>query len=216
MQIPAAQARFSAYPHELSGGMRQRVCIAMALANSPDLIVADEPTTALDVTVQAQVLKLMRQLSREQGSAVLFITHDFGVVSELCDRVAVMYAGRIVEIGPTQEVLQNPAHPYTRKLIDCVPVLGQPGRRLEAIEGLPPAADRLPPGLRLRRPLPPCRGALPGRRDRARPAGWRGGARGPLHQTAGGELRPMKWTTRRNPPQPWKTLQFAEVSPWER
>ncbi len=146
MQIPAAKARFSAYPHELSGGMRQRVCIAMALANDPELIIADEPTTALDVTVQAQVLKLMRQLSEERGSAVLFITHDFGVVSELCERVAVMYAGRIVEIGPTPEVLNNPAHPYTRKLIDCVPILGEPERRLDAIEGLPPPVDRLPPG----------------------------------------------------------------------
>ncbi|MEJ8573589.1 dipeptide/oligopeptide/nickel ABC transporter permease/ATP-binding protein [Microbaculum marinum] len=146
VQIPSARARLNAYPHELSGGMRQRVCIAMALANDPELIIADEPTTALDVTVQAQVLKLMRGLSEEQGSAVLFITHDFGVVSELCDRVAVMYAGRIVEIGPTQEVLAAPAHPYTRKLIDCVPVLGQPERRLDAIEGLPPAVDRLPEG----------------------------------------------------------------------
>jgi peptide/nickel transport system permease protein len=118
----------------------------MALANDPELIIADEPTTALDVTVQAQVLKLLRQLSEEQGSAVLFITHDFGVVSELCDRVAVMYAGRIVEIGPTQDVLANPAHPYTRKLIDCVPILGEPARRLDAIEGLPPSVDRLPPG----------------------------------------------------------------------
>ncbi len=146
VQIPAAEARFSAYPHELSGGMRQRVCIAMALANDPDLIIADEPTTALDVTVQAQILKLLRQLSEEHGSAVLFITHDFGVVSELCDRVAVMYAGRIVEIGPTAEVLNDPAHPYTRKLIDCVPILGQPARRLDVIEGMPPPADRLPPG----------------------------------------------------------------------
>ncbi|HUF55201.1 MAG TPA: dipeptide/oligopeptide/nickel ABC transporter permease/ATP-binding protein [Thermohalobaculum sp.] len=146
VQIPSARARMSAYPHELSGGMRQRVCIAMALANDPELIIADEPTTALDVTVQAQVLKLLRQLSRERGSAILFITHDFGVVSELCDRVAVMYAGRIVEIGPTEQVLASPAHPYTRKLIDCVPVLGQPERRLDAIEGLPPPVDRLPPG----------------------------------------------------------------------
>ncbi|HUF87578.1 MAG TPA: dipeptide/oligopeptide/nickel ABC transporter permease/ATP-binding protein [Thermohalobaculum sp.] len=146
VQIPAARNRLAAYPHELSGGMRQRVCIAMALANDPDLIIADEPTTALDVTVQAQVLDLMRRLAAEQGSAVLFITHDFGVVSELCDRVAVMYAGRIVEIGPTGEVLKAPAHPYTAKLIDCVPILGDPGRRLEAIDGLPPPVDRLPEG----------------------------------------------------------------------
>ena len=146
VQIPSAAARFTAYPHELSGGMRQRVCIAMALANDPELLVADEPTTALDVTVQAQVLKLLRSLSDERGSAVLFITHDFGVVSELCDWVAVMYAGRIVEIGPTERLLADPAHPYTAKLIDCVPVLGEPGRRLDAIEGLPPPVDRLPPG----------------------------------------------------------------------
>ena len=146
VRIPSSKARFSAYPHELSGGMRQRVCIAMALANDPDLIVADEPTTALDVTVQAQVLKLLRDLSRERGSAVLFITHDFGVVSELCDRVAVMYAGRIVEIGPSGDVLDAPGHPYTGKLIDCVPVLGRPERRMEAIDGLPPSVDRLPAG----------------------------------------------------------------------
>ncbi len=126
--------------------MRQRVCIAMALANDPDLIIADEPTTALDVTVQAQVLELMRNLAAEQGSAVLFITHDFGVVSELCDRVAVMYAGRIVEIGPTEEVLKAPAHPYTERLIQCVPILGDPERRLEAIEGMPPPVDQLPEG----------------------------------------------------------------------
>ncbi len=146
VQIPNAASRMGAYPHELSGGMRQRVCIAMALANDPELIVADEPTTSLDVTVQAQVLELMRRLAAEQGSAVLFITHDFGVVSELCDRVAVMYAGRIVEIGPTEEVLKAPSHPYTERLIQCVPVLGRPDRRLEAIEGQPPPVDRLPEG----------------------------------------------------------------------
>ncbi len=146
VQIPAAARRFGAYPHELSGGMRQRICIAMALANEPELIIADEPTTALDVTVQAQVLTLLRQLSEDRGTALLFITHDFGVVSALCDRVAVMYAGRIVETGPTAAVLAAPAHPYTRKLIDCVPVLGQPDRALAAIDGLPPPVDRLPPG----------------------------------------------------------------------
>jgi peptide/nickel transport system permease protein len=146
VQIPNAISRMKAYPHQLSGGMRQRVCIAMALANDPDLIIADEPTTSLDVTVQAQVLELMRRLASEQGSAVLFITHDFGVVSELCDRVAVMYAGRIVEIGPTEDVLKNPSHPYTERLIECVPVLGEPDRRLEAIEGQPPPVDRLPEG----------------------------------------------------------------------
>ncbi|WP_295814656.1 dipeptide/oligopeptide/nickel ABC transporter permease/ATP-binding protein, partial [uncultured Nitratireductor sp.] len=138
--------RLKVYPHELSGGMRQRVCIAMALANDAKIIIADEPTTALDVTVQAQILSLMDTLRRESDAAILFITHDFGVVSAVCDRVAVMYAGRIVETGTTEEVLNAPAHPYTRKLIDCVPVLGAPDRRLDAIEGRPPVVNNLPPG----------------------------------------------------------------------
>ena len=146
VQIPNAKERAHSYPHELSGGMRQRVCIAMALANDSGILIADEPTTALDVTVQAQVLRLLDDLRREKGAAVLFITHDFGVVSEICDRVAVLYAGRVVELGRTEDVLARPAHPYTRKLIDCVPILGEPDRRLDAIEGLPPPVDRLPPG----------------------------------------------------------------------
>jgi peptide/nickel transport system permease protein len=146
VQIPGAEQRMKAYPHELSGGMRQRICIAMALANDPEILIADEPTTALDVTVQAQMLKLLNRLRADKQAAVLFITHDFGVVSEICDRVAVMYAGRIVEIGPTEDVLAAPAHPYTRKLIDCVPVLGEPERRLDAIPGLPPVTNRLPVG----------------------------------------------------------------------
>jgi peptide/nickel transport system permease protein len=146
VRIPNAAARADAYPHELSGGMRQRVSIAMALANDARVLTADEPTTALDVTVQAQILELLRNLQHDKRAALLFITHDFGVVSEICDRVAVMYAGRIVETGPTDEVLATPAHPYTRKLIDCVPVMGEPERRLDAIPGLPPAVNRLPDG----------------------------------------------------------------------
>ena len=146
VRIPNADERFNGYPHELSGGMRQRVGIAMALANDPDLIIADEPTTSLDVTVQAQILSLLSELQRERGLAIIFITHDFGVVAQLCNRVAVMYAGRIVEEGPTDAILNAPAHPYTARLIACVPELGRGRRRLAAIPGLPPVLDRLPVG----------------------------------------------------------------------
>jgi len=146
VRIPNPAERLKSYPHELSGGMRQRVCIAMALADDARIIIADEPTTALDVTVQAQVLSLLDALRKEQDAGILFITHDFGVVSAICDRVAVMYAGKFVETGTTEEILSSPAHPYTAKLIDCVPVLGQPERRLDAIEGRPPVVNKLPVG----------------------------------------------------------------------
>ncbi|WP_226582142.1 dipeptide/oligopeptide/nickel ABC transporter permease/ATP-binding protein [Acuticoccus sediminis] len=146
VRIPGAARRLDAYPHELSGGMRQRVGIAMALANAADVLVADEPTTALDVTVQAQILTLINRLRREQTVAVVFITHDFGVVSAVTDRVAVMYAGEVVETGPTGAVLAAPAHPYTERLIACVPVLGEPDREISAIPGRPPSLVDPPRG----------------------------------------------------------------------
>ncbi|PRX37922.1 peptide/nickel transport system permease protein [Meinhardsimonia xiamenensis] len=173
VRMPRPEDRIDDYPHQLSGGQRQRVGIAMALANNPDVIIADEPTTALDVTVQAQILALLERLRRERGLSILFITHDFGVVAQLCERLAVMYAGRIVEEGPTAEVLAAPAHPYTRRLIACVPEPGAGRRRLEAIPGLPPRLDALPPGCafapRCHRARPDCgAGDIPLRRAGAR------------------------------------------------
>ena len=146
VRISNPEKRLNSYPHELSGGMRQRIGIAMALANDPDIIIADEPTTALDVTVQAQILKLFQDLRREKGLALVFITHDFGVISQICDKVAVMYAGKIVETGPAAEILKSPAHPYTARLKSCVPELGQGKRNLIAIPGFPPMIDNMPSG----------------------------------------------------------------------
>lgn len=146
VQIPDAEGRLGSYPHELSGGMRQRVVIAMALANNPDVVIADEPTTALDVTIQAQILRLMDSLRKKYGLSLLFISHDFGVISEICDRVMVMYAGQVVETGTVQEIYQSPLHPYTRRLLACVPKVGEPNQEIDAISGLPPAVNDLPPG----------------------------------------------------------------------
>ena len=146
VRISNPQRRMQAYPHQLSGGMRQRIGIAMALSNDPDIIIADEPTTALDVTVQAQVIKLLRNLQQQRHAALIFITHDFGVVSEICDEVAVMYAGKVVEYGKVDEVLDAPKHPYTQRLIECVPILGQPHRQLKPIPGMPPVVNNLPAG----------------------------------------------------------------------
>ncbi|MFW5828275.1 MAG: dipeptide/oligopeptide/nickel ABC transporter permease/ATP-binding protein [Alkalispirochaeta sp.] len=148
VQIPDPEARLDSFPHELSGGMRQRIGIAMALANDPDVIIADEPTTALDVTIQAQILKLLDSLRQSEGVALVFISHDFGVISEICDRVVVMYAGQVVESGTVDEIYRRPLHPYTRRLMECVPRLGERSRTLAAIPGLPPALDDLPRGCR--------------------------------------------------------------------
>ncbi|TSA10167.1 MAG: ABC transporter ATP-binding protein, partial [Betaproteobacteria bacterium] len=138
--IPDAHSRLHQYPHQLSGGQRQRVMIAMALMNEPDLIIADEPTTALDVTVQAQILRLLSDLQREFGMAMILITHDLGIVSRTVDRIAVMYAGELVETGSVQDVLRDPQHPYTRGLLDCVPgAKHETGRRLGSIPGLVPS-----------------------------------------------------------------------------
>jgi len=144
--IPSPDERLEAYPHQFSGGMRQRVAIAIALLNSPDLIIADEPTTALDVTIQGQILYEMQKLTRETGTALIWITHDLSVVAGLADRVCVMYAGRIVEQGTTEEVLSHPAHPYTRGLLDSVPANNERGQRLKQIPGMTPSMLELPPG----------------------------------------------------------------------
>ena len=144
--IPAPGQRVREYPHQLSGGMRQRVMIAMALACDPRLLIADEPTTALDVTIQAQIMDLLSELKRERNMATLLITHDLGVVAESTDRVAIMYAGLIVEYAPVKEIFANPTHPYTQGLLACIPRLGEKKGRLTPIEGLVPSAADLPPG----------------------------------------------------------------------
>ena len=144
--IPAAEQRIDHYPHQFSGGMRQRVVIALALAAEPTLIVADEPTTALDVSIQAQIIQLLKRLCRERGAAVMLITHDMGVIAETCDRVAVMYAGRIVEIGPVHEVIHAPAHPYTAGLMASIPDMAIERERLNQIDGAMPRLNAIPTG----------------------------------------------------------------------
>ncbi len=144
--IPAAAERIDHYPHQFSGGMRQRVVIALALAAEPQLIVADEPTTALDVSIQAQIISLLKRICRDRGAAVMLITHDMGVIAETCDRVAVMYAGRIAEIGPVHEVINHPAHPYTAGLMAAIPDIEVDRERLHQIDGAMPRLNAIPPG----------------------------------------------------------------------
>jgi oligopeptide/dipeptide ABC transporter ATP-binding protein len=146
VRIPAARERVGDYPHQFSGGMRQRIMIAMALSLEPDLIIADEPTTALDVTVQAQVMELLAELQREFNMGLILITHDLGVVADVADKIAVMYAGRIVETAPVHELYKRPAHPYTKGLLQSIPRLDQKGQDLYAIKGLPPNLLHVPAG----------------------------------------------------------------------
>ena len=146
VQIPAAKQRVKAFPHQFSGGMRQRIMIAMAIALDPAVLIADEPTTALDVTVQAQVMKLLKELQEERQMGLILITHDLGVVADVADRIAVMYAGRIVEQGDIFPLYAAPAHPYTKGLLESIPRLDQKGQQLAAIGGLPPNLMRIPPG----------------------------------------------------------------------
>jgi oligopeptide/dipeptide ABC transporter ATP-binding protein len=158
VEIPDADRRIDAYPHQLSGGMRQRVMIAIALACRPRLLIADEPTTALDVTIQAQILDLLRKLQHELGMAVILITHDLGVVAEFAHRALVMYAGRVVERAPVRALFKAPAHPYTRGLLASMPVIDGPRVRLTAIAGAVPQAGAMPPGCRF---APRCPSAMP-------------------------------------------------------
>jgi oligopeptide/dipeptide ABC transporter ATP-binding protein len=164
--IPDARERLDAFPHQLSGGLKQRVMIAMALATRPRLLIADEPTTALDVTIQAQILQLLRELRRDSGSSILLITHDLGVVNELADRIAVMYAGRLIEHGLREEVLSAPRHPYTQGLLRSIPALAKRGERLAEIPGVVPRPSNWPKGCRFCTRCPrvfePCSEIVPG------------------------------------------------------
>ncbi len=144
--IPGAADRIGAYPHEFSGGMRQRVVIALALCAEPRMVIADEPTTALDVSIQAQVIALLRRLAREHGTAIMLVTHDMGVIAETADRVAVMYAGRVIEVGPVRDVVHSPSHPYTVGLMGSIPSLQARVGRLRQIDGAMPRLAAIPPG----------------------------------------------------------------------
>jgi peptide/nickel transport system ATP-binding protein len=167
--IPAAQARIDQYPHQFSGGMRQRVVIALALAAEPRLVVADEPTTALDVSIQAQIIALLKRLCKEHGAAVMLVTHDMGVIAETCDRVAVMYAGRIVEVGPVRDVIHAPAHPYSLGLMGSIPAMDEDREQLLQIDGVMPRLNAIPGGCafnpRCPRVFERCRHERPELRD---------------------------------------------------
>lgn len=163
--IPSAMERFHHYPHQFSGGMRQRVVIALALCTNPRLVIADEPTTALDVSVQAQIINLLKRLCNDHGTAVMLITHDMGVIAETAHRVCVMYAGRVVEIGPVRQVIKSPRHPYTKGLMEAIPHLGSGVEELAQIDGSMPRLDNIPAGCafhpRCTETLPACRETVP-------------------------------------------------------
>ena len=191
VRIPAPERRLDEFPHQLSGGMRQRVMIAMALANDPELLIADEPTTALDVTIQAQILKLMRELQSDTGAAMIMITHDLGVVAEMADQVAVMYGGRIVEAGTVDRIFTDPQHPYTIGLMSSMPSLGDRSERLVTVPGVVPPPGSMPTGCRFasRCPFsgPPCETVPP-----LRPCGERHAVacvRAPLEKLNQADLR---------------------------
>lgn len=194
VRIPSPETRVKQYPHEMSGGMRQRIVGAIGISCEPRLLIADEPTTSLDLTIQAQYLKLLRDLQAEHNLGLIFITHNLGIVARMCDQLAVMYAGRIVETGPVSDVFNHPAHPYTAALLRSIPRMTQARERLTAIEGQPPDPSTLPPGCafanrcpsafdRCRREAPPVMDVAPGRtarcwlvEDQALPVATRGAA----------------------------------------
>ena len=165
VRITSPEARVNQYPHEMSGGMRQRIVGAIGISCEPKLLIADEPTTSLDLTIQAQYLNLLRDLQREHGLALIFITHNLGIVAKMCDNLAVMYAGRVVEYGPVSRIFNDPVHPYTRALLNSIPRMTDPDQRLTAIEGQPPDLSALPPGCsfapRCPNVMPRCRSQEP-------------------------------------------------------
>ncbi|HLQ60963.1 MAG TPA: ABC transporter ATP-binding protein [Candidatus Acidoferrales bacterium] len=200
VRIPAAERRVSDYPHQFSGGMRQRGMISMGLANEPALLIADEPTTALDVTVQAQIIQLLKQLNRELGTAIMLITHNMALVASLCSRVVVMYAGRVVEEGPIEQIFDSPQHPYTWALLRSVPRVDEARKeRLVSIRGLPPDLVRLPPGCKFH---PRCAFRID-RCDKEEP---------PLEAVAAGQ-KARCWVLMRNvPEEATRELRAAEIS----
>lgn len=192
--IPAPEKRFDEYPHQLSGGMRQRVMIAMAISCNPKILIADEPTTALDVTIQAQILDLMRKLQKEFNAGLILITHDLGVVAEMCNDVAVMYAGKIVEYGSVEDIFYRPSHPYTRGLLDSVPHFAT-GERLEVLKtipGLVPSLARLPKGCRFAdrcfKVQPTCRESQPPLSEKG-PGGHKAACFFPLTEDTSGDIK---------------------------